>query len=204
MNRETQSPAGVGDHAEEPHAELVRRAQRGDAGALESLLARVRARLFRWALVQTGDPDDADDVVQTVSLGILRGLRGFDGRSSFTTWAYALTRNACTDLERKLRSRSRAQESAALESHAVSARMKQELDQLGDREAAVIVRNFFEQLSPRQRELLELVDLQGYTAAGAAAMLEIDAATARVHLLRARRALRERILADAPHLVESR
>jgi RNA polymerase sigma-70 factor (ECF subfamily) len=70
--------------------------------------------------------------------------------------------------------------------------------------AAALVRAFFAELQGRQREVFDLVDLQGYTPAEAAEMLEIEPPTARVHLLRARRAIRERILAAHPTLMEDR
>ncbi len=65
-----------------------------------------------------------------------------------------------------------------------------------------IVRSFFRELSERQREIFDLVDLQGYRPAEAAEMLGIDAATARTHLLRARRTIRGRIVDHYPELLE--
>ena len=65
-----------------------------------------------------------------------------------------------------------------------------------------IVRSFFRELSDRQREVFDLVDLQGYRPTEAAEMLGIDAATARTHLLRARRTIRGRILDHYPELLE--
>lgn len=72
-------------------------------------------------------------------------------------------------------------------------------DELLDRrETARIVRAFFSELAPRQREVIELVDLQGLQPAEAAKILEVSPSTARVHLHRARRALREIILKRHP------
>src|SRR5256885_16864380 len=45
-------------------APLVRRAQAGDARARDELLRRCHATAYRWALVHTGAPDDADAVAQ--------------------------------------------------------------------------------------------------------------------------------------------
>jgi DNA-directed RNA polymerase specialized sigma24 family protein len=65
-----------------------------------------------------------------------------------------------------------------------------------------VVRGTLGILPARQREVFDLVDLQGYTPADAAAMLEMIGTPVRVHLLRARRRLRTRILEMHPHIVE--
>lgn len=65
------------------------------------------------------------------------------------------------------------------------------------------VRASFRSLTPRQREVFQLVELEGWTAVEAAGQLEIAPATARVLLLRARRTIREDILRTDPELVEA-
>ena len=200
MNSETPKTEGrVGTPASgDAQAELIGRARAGDAAAADALITGIRGRLFRWALVRLGDPDEADDVAQNVSLRIAQRISRFDSRASFTTWAFTLTRNACTDLERTFWRRKRASGAE------LTAGMSSAAERIEERETSDVVRAFFRHLPSRQRELFDLVDLQGYTAAEAAALLGIDAATARTHLFRARRTLRERILEEAPHVMEDR
>ena len=81
---------------------LVDDARRGDRHALERLLQlhfdRVRA-LCRRVMANDADTDDA---TQEALLAICRGIGRFDGRSSFGTWIYRVTTNACLDeLRRK-------------------------------------------------------------------------------------------------------
>jgi DNA-directed RNA polymerase specialized sigma24 family protein len=57
-------------------------------------------------------------------------------------------------------------------------------------------------LPARQREVFDLIDLQGYSPAEAAHLLAMNGTTVRVHLLRARRRLRTRILEMHPHIME--
>jgi RNA polymerase sigma-70 factor (ECF subfamily) len=64
------------------------------------------------------------------------------------------------------------------------------------------LRDAFHTLPARQREVLALVDLEGWPATVVAERLGIAPATVRVHLLRARRALRSWILDRHPELVE--
>ncbi len=85
--------------------ELVRAAQGGDAGALDTLLRRHRGRLLTLCLRLTGNSADADDTCQDALVALARGLARFDRRSSFATWAYRVTTNTCLDELRRRRRR---------------------------------------------------------------------------------------------------
>jgi RNA polymerase sigma-70 factor (ECF subfamily) len=80
-------------------------AQAGDRDALEALLRRHHDRL--WALCRrlTGNHADADDALQDALIAIARGIRRYDGRAVFTTWAYRVATNACLDELRRRRRR---------------------------------------------------------------------------------------------------
>ena len=56
------------------------------------------------------------------------------------------------------------------------------------------IRHFFTQLPPRQREVFDLVDLQGHDPVQVADMIGVRAGTVRANLFKARAAIRERIL----------
>jgi RNA polymerase sigma-70 factor (ECF subfamily) len=61
-------------------------------------------RIYRVALRILGDPDQAQDVAQETCLKALRGLKGFDGRSSLSTWLHRIAVNcALTHLQQDKR-----------------------------------------------------------------------------------------------------
>lgn len=184
---------------------LVARACEGEHAAVETLAARARPLVYRWALVQLGDADGAEDVAQSVLITLTSQLGGFRGEARFTTWLYQVTRNVVLDVGRR-----RTRRKAKLAHHAprdapeatdVTEAQHRAIDTA---RLAQFVRRAFDALPERQREILDLVDLQGYPATEAAKMVGIEASTARVHLLRARRAIRDHILATHPALVEDR
>ena len=80
---------------------LVERAQHGDRSALETLLRRHHARLVSVCARILGDRSDADDAAQNALISIVRNIAGFDGRSSFGTWAHRIAANAALDELRK-------------------------------------------------------------------------------------------------------
>ncbi len=84
---------------------LVTAAKGGDAVALDALLRRHHPRLLTLCARLTGNPTDADDACQETLVALARGLDRFDGRSSFSTWAYRVTTNTCLDELRRRRRR---------------------------------------------------------------------------------------------------
>jgi RNA polymerase sigma-70 factor, ECF subfamily len=52
-----------------------------------------------------GNDADAQDALQDALVAIARGIRRFDGRAAFGTWAYRVATNACLDELRRRRRR---------------------------------------------------------------------------------------------------
>ncbi|MGH7481455.1 MAG: RNA polymerase sigma factor [Longimicrobiales bacterium] len=175
---------------------LAHAARAGDEAALNELIRRARPRVFRWALVVTGDADEAEDVVQDVAVAIVRRLDSFRG-GSFAGWLYRVTTNAARDAGRRKQRRPIRLLDVAHPGFVSEPTVGPDaLDALVRGELASTLRRFLNGLPERQRVLMDLVDVQGHTAVEAAAMLGIEASTARVHLLRARRELRARLLEE--------
>ncbi len=185
----------------DPAPELLHRARAGEEPGLEALARWCYPRVYRWALVRTGDVDEADDVTQEVVVGLARGLSSYEGRSRFTTWLYRVTANAAA-----MRGRRAARRAALLAGRppepAGGDEESRRLAALHGADVAALVRALLTELPERQRTVFDLADLQGYDAGEIAAMLDLDAATIRGHLMRARRAMRARILGRMPTLAE--
>jgi len=181
---------------------LIEGAKSGDDTALGRLVEQVYPTIRRWALVQTGDPTEADDLTQEVAVMMIRKLDTFQGDARFESWLYSMTRNAAIDSFRK-RKRSRR---LVEHPHATVELMP---DATEDPSRAVeraelsgLLRTFFSELPNRQREVFDLVELQGMPATEAAELMGVEAVSVRAHLFKARRQIRSRILATRPELAE--
>jgi len=182
-------------------AHLVPLAQRGDAAAREALLARCHPTVFRWALVQVGDADEAEDVAQDALVRLDAGLGGFAGKSLFATWVYRVTRNVALELGRRAARTLRLRNALALRPDDQPATVDP-ADGVHTETVTALVRALFDDLPPRQREVFYLADLEELAPVEIAQRLGLRAATVRVHLLRARRAMRARILSEHPEIAE--
>lgn len=76
-----------------PHAELVRRAQRGDIGAFEDIVRAHQDIAFRTAFVITGSAEDAADATQDAFIKAHRALGRFDATRPVRPWLLAIVGN---------------------------------------------------------------------------------------------------------------
>ena len=76
---------------------LLAAARRGDHDALDALLRSVHDRMAAVARRMLRDPGDAADCTQEALIRVVRGLAGFDGRSSFSTWCHRIVATTALD-----------------------------------------------------------------------------------------------------------
>lgn len=74
-------------------APLLARLRAGDEAAFVELVDRYSSPLLRVALTYVPSRAIAEEVVQETWLGVLRGVDGFEGRSSLKTWVFTILVN---------------------------------------------------------------------------------------------------------------
>ncbi len=196
-----ESGARVSDHPPDITPDLVDRARKGHEEALKALIEGAYPLVRRWALVHTGEPADADDLTQDVLVQMLRKLDSFHVEARFTTWLYTVTRNA-SDRFRRRRRRERLTEERERYADLVTTAVDDVSRELEREELRGLLRAFFTDLPDRQREIFDLVELQGLATVEVAGMLGIEPVSVRAHLFKARRSLRARMFAQRPDVVE--
>ena len=92
MREESAAPRpGSGQAAD---GDLMRRTAAGDRDAFATVYRRHHAIVFRFARLMIGSADAAEDVVQEVFLGLIRGAARYDpARSTLTTYLYGAARH---------------------------------------------------------------------------------------------------------------
>jgi RNA polymerase sigma factor (sigma-70 family) len=181
--------------SEEQLATWVRAAAGGDRTAAHEVLRAVQDRVYRLALRILGHPQDAEDAAQEILVIVLTHLGSFRGESAFATWVWKIAARRLAEVKRGRREADSFEE---LEERLQS--LGQEPSSPGsmpEAESAVFAREV--RLRCTQAMLLgldrpsriayvlgEVFNLSGDEAA---AVLEIDPATYRKRLVRARERL---------------
>ena len=184
-------------------AGVVAAVRAGDEAAFGRLTERHRRELHVHCYRMLGSFDEAEDVVQETFLRAWRGRAGFEGGPGLRPWLYKIATNACLDALRR-----RSRRAATIESFAELPWLQPYPDRLLDEvapsedepDAVVVSRETIElaflaliQLLPaRQRAVVILRDVLGWSAKETAALLETSVASANSALQRARATLEER------------
>lgn len=74
-------------------AEIIRRAQQGDAEAFGLLFEKHKARVYALCLRMTRNTAEAEDLTQEAFLHVFRKLAAFRADSALSTWLYRVTVN---------------------------------------------------------------------------------------------------------------
>ena len=193
---------------------LVAKLRSGDEKTFSLVLDRYHSTMLRLAMVYVSNRSIAEEVVQEAWLGVLRGLNRFEGRSSFKTWLFRILMNcAKTRSQREKRSipfssfeddergptvdpnRFRSAEEE-YEGHWRTFPHSWDDDPeewLLAQETKKHILNAIEALPPRQKEIITLRDIEGWTSQEIIHLLGITEVNQRVLLHRARAHVRREL-----------
>jgi len=185
-------------------ADLLARLRAGDERAFVVLVQRYHAAMFRLARSFVPNAAVAEEVVQDTWLGVLRGISGFEGRSSFRTWLFRILVNRARSAGvRERRTVAVGDTGAAVaasrfdDSGAWLSPPEHWIEEVEDRieasKLAGLIHTAIGDLPDRQRQVVTLRDIEGLTSEEVCGVLDISESNQRVLLHRGRSRLRQAI-----------
>ncbi|WP_030910366.1 RNA polymerase subunit sigma-70 [Streptosporangium amethystogenes] len=204
---------------EEEERAVLAAALAGDEPAFGALVERYRRELRVHCYRMLGSFEESEDLVQETFLRAWRRRESFQGRSTFRAWLYRIATNACLDFLDRHPRRPRPREAPVLATSGVPSPAPTEVfwlrpypDRLleppapagAEPDAEVVAKETIElaflvaiqHLPPRQRVVLILRDVLGWSAQEAAALLEVSVVAVKSALQRARSTMREHLPAQ--------
>jgi RNA polymerase sigma-70 factor (ECF subfamily) len=182
-------------------ASLVAQAQKGQGDAFDGLISRYQRRVIGLCYRHLNSYEEACDLAQEIFLQVFKHLDSFEGKSSFSTWLYRISLNACYNRRRFLLAKGRSgvtsldgllerRDASFDSSPLMRGKDPGALQALEREETKAQVQQALQSLEEGQRKAVDLVDIEGLSYEEAALVLKLPVNTVRSRLSRARQTLK--------------
>ena len=182
---------------------LVDRFKQGDQGAFEQMVSRYWDRIYAMVNQLLRNPQDAEEVTQDAFIRAHRGLVGFRGESTFSTWLYQIATNLARNRYWYWWRRRRDQtisfdqpvgpENATTLAEVFPDELETPEDAAVTQEFVSRVAECMNKLSPKHREILILRNVKNLSYEEIAGILGISVGTVKSRIARARESLRDKM-----------
>ncbi len=179
--------------------ELLCAMKKNDEDAFDVLVRRKAPALHGMVRRMVSDSDEAHDIVQMAFVKIWDHRHRYDERWKPNTWMYRIANNLAIDHLRARKTRHRYNE--PMQRHLVKVSdpgPKRALDELQHGEVDAIFTRLAETLSPRQKTVFLLREVEGLSSAEVAEIVGCRETTVRNHLFNARQVLRRELRRQYP------
>ncbi|MBX2962182.1 MAG: RNA polymerase sigma factor [Cyclobacteriaceae bacterium] len=161
---------------------------------LETFQNRVlssKSKLFRFALRMLGNEDEAKDVLQEVFIRVWNNREKMDQIQNMEAWCMRITKNLSLDRLRSLQRKGTYPIAEGFDIKQTDATPDVKIE-LG--ESMLNVNQLIASLPEKQRQVIHLRDVEGYTYNEICEILELDMNQVKVSLFRARNAVKEKLM----------
>jgi RNA polymerase sigma-70 factor (ECF subfamily) len=180
---------------------LIEAINSGQHGLFQDLVKRYEQRLYNFGLRMCGDICDAEDLVQDTFLNVFKYLKDFRFETKFKNWLYRIATSTCIKKRRK--SKFAPDREISLDDYVpkdngsvptdIPDWAQMPLAQLLNEELSIHLKEAILSLPEKYRLVVVLRDLEGFSTAETAQILNLKPSNVKVRLHRARLFLREKL-----------
>lgn len=157
-----------------------------------AIISPYKNKMFRYAYSIIGNRFEAEDIVQEAMIKVWKKREKFETIDNKEAWVITIVRNLAID---KVRARKKKQTSDIDEYFHISDNAPSPDVRLEQRDAVKKVGEIMSTLPEMQREIITLRDIEGYTYQEIADIMGLKVDQVKVYLFRARKVLREKLVA---------
>ena len=181
--------------------ELIRDITSGQYDRFPDLVKRYEQKLYNFCLRMCRDPVDAEDTVQETFINVFKYLKDFRYETKFKNWLYRIAFSTC--IKRRRRSKFAPEKELSLDEFRPGDKAEavekvpewalMPLDKLLNEELSSVIHRAILSVPKKYRMVIVLRDIEGFTTAETAQILNLSPANVKVRLHRARLYLRDKL-----------
>ena len=158
--------------------------------AFQNRVLPAKNKLFRFALRFLGNEEEAKDIVQEVLIRVWKGREQMNEVQNWEAWCMRITKNLSLD---RIRAITRKQTQPIEDGYSVQQQTLSPHESTELRESMKRISQFIASLPEKQRQVIHLRDIEGYSYNEICEILELDMNQVKVNLFRARNTVREKL-----------
>ena len=181
--------------------DLIQAINSGQAEKFHDLVKRYEQKLYNFSLRMCRNPSDAEDMIQDTFLNVFKYLKNFRYETKFKNWLYKVAASTCIKKRRK--SKFAPDKELSLDEFLPNDEAEKPehvpewallpLDKLLNEELSGVINQTILALPKKYRVVIVLRDIEGFSTAETAQILNLSPSNVKVRLHRARLYLRERL-----------
>ncbi len=163
----------------------------GDRNAFRVVVKTYQRMVFSLALKMLCNEDEAKDMVQETFIKVWQNLQKFDPKKTLSTWIYTIATRLCLDrIKRQKNTYQLPDDDTALRNYATHQDGQTELE---NSEWVQLVTTITNGLSPKQKLVFTLIQLEGLESSEVEEITGMDSTQVKSNLYQARKNIKERL-----------
>ena len=181
--------------------DLIQAINSGQADKFHDLVKRYEQKLYNFSLRMCRNPSDAEDMIQDTFLNVFKYLKNFRYETKFKNWLYKVAASTCIKKRRK--SKFAPDKELSLDEFLPNDEAEKPdnvpewamlpLDKLLNEELSGVINKTILALPKKYRVVIVLRDIEGFSTAETAQILNLSPSNVKVRLHRARLYLRDKL-----------
>lgn len=181
--------------------DLIQAINSGQAEKFHDLVKRYEQKLYNFSLRMCRNPSDAEDMIQDTFLNVFKYLINFRHETKFKNWLYKVAASTCIKKRRK--SKFAPDKELSLDEFLPNDETEKPehvpewallpLDKLLNEELSGVINKTILELPKKYRAVIVLRDIEGFSTAETAQILNLSPSNVKVRLHRARLYLRDKL-----------
>ena len=181
--------------------DLIQAINSGQTDKFHDLVIRYEQKLYNFSLRMCRNPSDAEDMIQDTFLNVFKYLKNFRHETKFKNWLYKVAASTCIKKRRK--SKFAPDKELSLDEFLPNNEAEKPehvpewallpLDKLLNEELSSVINKTIISIPKKYRVVIVLRDIEGFSTAETAQILNLSPSNVKVILHRARLYLRDKL-----------